>query len=218
MRKGNMTMLTSVFVMALVAAGIGMGTMAYFSDVEMSTGNTFTAGTIDLIMGDPVPIEMEDLKPCETGYIVFYLYNDGHNPMHVWKHIFNVETFENGVIEPELEWYTASGINDKNEIDEVILYDMWIHKSGDLAVLDPDDILLVSEDEGLHIDDVECFYIYLGVLEPDGTEMIVVQSYHMEALTENWAQSDRMTFDVEFYAEQLGGPGPASELPDHGRP
>lgn len=48
MRKGNMTIFASILVIALVAAGVGMGTMAWFSDTETSEGNVFTAGTLDL--------------------------------------------------------------------------------------------------------------------------------------------------------------------------
>lgn len=48
MRKGNVTILASVLAIALVAAGVGMGTMAYFSDVATSTDNVFTAGTYDI--------------------------------------------------------------------------------------------------------------------------------------------------------------------------
>jgi predicted ribosomally synthesized peptide with SipW-like signal peptide len=37
----------------LVAALAGAGTFAYFSDTETSSGNTFTAGTLDLTPDDP---------------------------------------------------------------------------------------------------------------------------------------------------------------------
>ncbi|MDO8636906.1 MAG: TasA family protein, partial [Dehalococcoidia bacterium] len=37
-----------VTVVALAALGVG-GTLAVFSDVETSTGNTFTAGTLNLV-------------------------------------------------------------------------------------------------------------------------------------------------------------------------
>lgn len=40
--------LISLMTMAVVGALIGGGIYAYFSDVETSTGNTFTAGTLDL--------------------------------------------------------------------------------------------------------------------------------------------------------------------------
>ena len=52
MRKGNMTILASILAIALVAAGVGAGTLAWFSDTETSTGNVFTAGTLTL-EGEP---------------------------------------------------------------------------------------------------------------------------------------------------------------------
>lgn len=44
--------LISVIVIGLVAMTAGAGTFAYFSDTETSTGNTFTAGTLDLKIRD----------------------------------------------------------------------------------------------------------------------------------------------------------------------
>lgn len=77
MRKANVTTLASVFVVALVMMGVGMGTMAYFSDTETSTGNTFTSGILSM---DPVnfgPVVLTNLKPGDTDEIVIKLTNDG---------------------------------------------------------------------------------------------------------------------------------------------
>jgi spore coat-associated protein N len=43
--------LVSLMVIALVAGLIGAGISAYFSDEESSTGNTFTAGTLNIELG-----------------------------------------------------------------------------------------------------------------------------------------------------------------------
>ncbi len=43
--------LVSLMAIALVIGLVGAGAFAYFSDVETSTGNTFTAGTLDLTAG-----------------------------------------------------------------------------------------------------------------------------------------------------------------------
>jgi len=213
----------------IATAMLGAGTFAYFSDVETSTGNTFTAGTINMVMngvdpwtGPVVTNELTDLKPCETGLVVITLENDGQNPVDVWKHIFDVDCTENGVNEPEQAWYDANGIiaPGQNWIDTVILYDMWIDKDGNPAEYDPAvDEMIVDESEGLHIDDITCFWIYIGVLGV-GETWTIVQSYHMEADTENWAQSDMMTFSIEFFGQQTtGNPGPPGpELSNHGKP
>lgn len=47
------TVLVSMLVVALIAGLVGAATWAYFSDVETSSDNTFTAGTLDLTPDSP---------------------------------------------------------------------------------------------------------------------------------------------------------------------
>ena len=60
-------------------------------------------------------------------------------------------------------------------------------------------------------DGVASKWINLGTLEP-GECMCVIQSYHLDATVDNWGQSDRVFFDIEFLAQQTEGnpppPGP----------
>jgi hypothetical protein len=60
-------------------------------------------------------------------------------------------------------------------------------------------------------------WIYLGQIPAKGS-MTVKQSYHLSTWQDapeldvtNWAQGDTMKFDIELYAEQVGGVGPAVE-------
>lgn len=55
---------------------IGGGTYAYFSD-EVTTQNTFAAGTIDLSVEPEVVVEVENLKPGDTVTRDFELQNKG---------------------------------------------------------------------------------------------------------------------------------------------
>ncbi len=48
----KMPIITSVIVIALIAVGLGMGTMAYFSDDPQATGNAFTAGDLNVKLWD----------------------------------------------------------------------------------------------------------------------------------------------------------------------
>ena len=69
-------------------------------------------------------------------------------------------------------------------------------------------------------DGVESHWMYLGVLEP-GESMLVIQSYHLDATVDNWGQSDQVTFDMDFVAQQIEGavpPPPEPVLSGHGRP
>jgi len=92
----NKKILLSVMVITLACALIGGGIYAVFSDVETSTGNTFTAGTLNLIPstsgtgpggkytvtegGDGVngKVVFTTLAPGDSGSITWTLQNDGN--------------------------------------------------------------------------------------------------------------------------------------------
>ena len=74
--------LISLMAIALVIGLVGAGTMAYFSDTETSSGNTFTAGTLDLNVGGENPNLSPDftfgpLAPGDSGTITYTLNNVG---------------------------------------------------------------------------------------------------------------------------------------------
>jgi len=77
MKKGNVTILASILAIALVAAGVGAGTMAYFSDTEKSIGNTFTSGILDMEKVSFAHVAFDNWKPGDTGDIVIELKNTG---------------------------------------------------------------------------------------------------------------------------------------------
>ena len=71
--------LAIVGVVGAVAIG---GTIAYFSDTETSTGNTFTAGTLDFNIIDPVAaghqvFDVSNMKPGDTVTKYIVVTNDG---------------------------------------------------------------------------------------------------------------------------------------------
>jgi len=105
-------------VIALAGALIGGGIYAYFSDTETSTGNTFTAGTLNLVPstsgtgpsgkytvtagGDGVngKVVFTKLAPSDSGSITWTLENDGD--LDGTLTIASGVTFdENGSNEPE---------------------------------------------------------------------------------------------------------------------
>jgi len=123
----------------------GAGTMAYFNDKEKSTGNTFTAGNLDLkidwwqkkhqgiagrktdsqgLTNDPRTIfNVTDAKPGDwgCGLISIHLFN---NPAYVWAGCDLMKNAEMGVNEPESK---AEGEDDPKGEDSG---DKW---SGELA-------------------------------------------------------------------------------------
>ncbi|MDI6826781.1 MAG: TasA family protein [Candidatus Aenigmarchaeota archaeon] len=76
----NTRILASLMVIGLVATAMGMGTYAYFYDIETSTGNTFTAGTLDLkVDGKDDPyvfvFSISNAKPGDSGSHTFTTHN-----------------------------------------------------------------------------------------------------------------------------------------------
>ena len=95
----------SMLTVGVVLAAVGGATYSYFSDTETSTGNTFTAGTIDISVGDAPwtsGYTLSDMKPCYTDYIDFTIHNDGTNPANIWKTLKSFVTGEQVALEPIL--------------------------------------------------------------------------------------------------------------------
>jgi len=193
---------------------LGAGTFSYFDDTEVSTGNTFTAGTIDISLDPTDGQQVEtvdghlDLKPCQTGYITITVYNDGQNPCDVWKRIINVENLENGVVEPEQEYYDSHPNAAGKKISNHIHFDLSVN-----------DCPLIVEEDGYYLtgaNGVKGYWMYLGEIQP-GCSIEVTQSFHLDKDVGNWGQSDKVTFDEEFFAQQTVGdplPDPPAPLLD----
>jgi len=83
----NTTILKSLFVVGAVAAAMTGVTLAYFTDTETSTGNTFRAGTIDLKMNGQNPYSgaalkvFDNIRPSQTlDAVTMTFENVGINP------------------------------------------------------------------------------------------------------------------------------------------
>ena len=68
----NKKIIISLSVIGAVAAIAVGGTIAYFSDTETSSGNTFTAGTLNLTVNtndgtNTVVFNVSDVKPGDKG-------------------------------------------------------------------------------------------------------------------------------------------------------
>ncbi|MHA1483370.1 MAG: TasA family protein, partial [Candidatus Heimdallarchaeaceae archaeon] len=139
----NKKIIISLSVIAVVAAVVVGGTIAYFSDTETSTGNTFTAGTIDISVNGENPwsesFTLADMKPCYTDYINFRIENDlsDPNPVNIFKKITVTNEGTGVVSEPECDdqgglwdkstkacdWNTTSA-TDNNDLSSMIWYDL----------------------------------------------------------------------------------------------
>jgi predicted ribosomally synthesized peptide with SipW-like signal peptide len=101
------SILMSLLVIGAVAAIIGGATLAVFNDTETSTGNTLTAGTLDLnVDGQDDPnvatLTVSDMKPCDdTGYHKWVVKNAGTLPGKLSVSFSPIVNDDNNCTEPE---------------------------------------------------------------------------------------------------------------------
>jgi 5-hydroxyisourate hydrolase-like protein (transthyretin family) len=179
--------------LTLMSAFLGAGTYA------CTTGGSFI---IDFSSPDTIKPVISGLNPGETVYIVIKVPNHYGKAANTWIRLKNVVCSENGVVEPEQEWYNLHGA--RNDIDSVITFGLWIDRDGNTASCNTaaGDKWIIEEKTGSHIDDITGKPIPLGTIDP-GRTITVVASFHMDEETGNWAQSDTMTFDIELTREEV---------------
>ena len=136
--------LVSLSIIGVVAALAVGGTIAYFSNTETSTGNTFTAGTIDLQIdyqcGDVCYYPFKDLgagddffdycdlKPGDTGEVTISWHVTSNK---AWGRLTmsNVEDWEYGCTDPEEEYpdSTCGNAGDgEGELSQYLTFTAWV--------------------------------------------------------------------------------------------
>jgi len=217
----NTKILLSIVVIGAVAAMAIGGTVAYFSDTETSTGNTFTAGTIDIAVEGQNPwtqtatLSVRDMKPSQHEYTEYVIHNVGTNPANIWKKIHVTEETEGVLTEPECEAYRGDWVNNQciegtsinNNISSIVRYDMavWVYNvdPGEYPSAQPIWWQVIYTDEmAKMLGTLDNTDVLLGMI-PANWYMKVQQSYHMDADAGNEYQGDGMTFDITLTAEQL---------------
>lgn len=141
----NKKIILSLAIIGVVAAIAIGGTVAYFSDTETSTGNTFTAGSIDLKIdnhsfynGEPSPdtswglddltnhlfFNFTDLKPGDWGEDTVSIHVNDNN---AWACVTfkNLVDHENGCTEPESEVDGTCGEDQPGELSSELNFFFW---------------------------------------------------------------------------------------------
>jgi len=206
--------LLSVIVIGAVSAVAVSGTIAYFSDTETSVGNTISAGVIDISVDEGVTgskwtssysADLADMKPGMTRDITFTVKNTGTNPIVLRKQIGTfVFGYDSTLTLTDCTTHggfwdgTTCRANDTEGtyLPSVITYSMTVGST---------DMIKSSWD--VKMSDVKDLWIPLGPIAA-GDTLTVKQSYHFDEATENWAQGDKLSFNISLYAEQVDGIGP----------
>ncbi|MDP3987989.1 MAG: TasA family protein [Candidatus Levybacteria bacterium] len=216
--------LLSVLTIALVATVAVGATRAYFTDTEQNLGNTFSTGTIDIAVDGENPWSSEnqfnliDMKPSQVDYANFIIQNVGTNPANVWKKVSITNREDNVISEPECieghgvwsdEGCTGGEYTPNNNIDTAIRYDLkvWVYDTDPTENPTAQPVwwqYIYTDDMNKRLNTLDGIDVFLGMV-PAGWWMKVEQSYHMDSDTINWAQGDKLTFDITLTAEQLKG-------------
>jgi predicted ribosomally synthesized peptide with SipW-like signal peptide len=151
----------SVATIALVAAVAIGATTAYFSDTETSTGNTFSAGAIDLKIdnesyynGEPsegtswelsdltdeVFFNFQDLKPGDYGEDTISVHVDS-NDAWACANITLTGAPDNGIVEPESEAGDQTDGDWEGELDDELNFIFWAD-DGDNVLEEREEVLL----------------------------------------------------------------------------
>ncbi|AKB55337.1 MULTISPECIES: TasA family protein [Methanosarcina] len=173
----NKKTLLSILILGVVATVAGAGTWAAFSDTETSNDNTFTAGTLDLVVGGvgtSLPLTVDNVYPLDTGTIgTINVENAGTIDGTLSLKIINIEDDENGVNDPE------SKMGDTDAVGELSSH-LTIYANG-IEVI-PDTAMSIGA---------------LGA----GSNQDIVLTYEVDD-ADNSIQTDKTTFDTEFTLDQ----------------
>jgi len=211
--------LGSVGVLAVVGALVLGATGAFFSDTE--TGNTFTAGAIDLkvdslstyngdsyttttwgqnVLGVDITSErffdFADIKPGDTGLtrVSLHVIN---NDAYVCAAVSNLASNDNGLTEPENAVDSTSGVGE-GELDEEMLWTIWKDTNNN-GIQDGEEIVLAS---GNPVNGMLAVYDSTSSVLAGGQTAYLGVKWELPAASGNETQTDSLTGDISFTVVQ----------------
>ena len=212
MRSG---ILISLLVIGTVAMVAGAGTLAYFSDTETSTGNTFTAGTLNLQVGDADPtdekISISDLKPGDSGNAADWtVTNTGSITGFLSISISSITNNENGLTDPEQE--AGDTTSNEGELGSYLKVSIWLDMdqdgawdSGDIALKSDGSIVTYEESQEKPYDYLNSYggksWGITSMASGDAFDFMVDYEFP-PADNDDTTQSDSAVFDITFSLEQ----------------
>lgn len=193
--------LLSILTIALVSTVAFGATKAWFSDTEASTGNTFTAGTLDLKTNDVDGVSstytLTNMKPgdwANSGQVT--LKNAGSIPGHAWYEITNVRNYENGVIEPEAQAGDATVGVTEGELGGFAKASLQANISPWTRYPVSGSLLPINSASGVRYE----------LEDLDSGETLPLVNYGVwtaGGASDNLAQGDSVVYDIVFHLDQI---------------
>lgn len=194
--------LLSIMVMAMTAVMIAGTTTAYFSDVETSNGNTFTAGKLDLQIdgGDAnvVKFTVGNMKPGDQPTANYRFTNIGTIDGYLDISKVTVKNFENDLTEPEIS--AGDTTPDVGELGSLLNIRLYFDNDKDGYISDGDTMIFDGK-----LDDMPAS-LDTNKLIPAGGSIDIIGNAVIDwwsSSSDNLAQSDTVTLDLEFTLSQI---------------
>ena len=199
--------LISLMTIALVSVLIGGGIYAYFSDTETTTGNSFTAGTLDLQVESEnpwtsTPVTVADMEPGVAATDVdLSCENVGTLTGDLYMKISSVTDTGNTINEPECvaengTWTSPSGPCTGNTPIDNVSTQITLNVSCDGTP--------VSGIDGVTLANAEDVWSgKIADLSENGTATITMSGIFSSSAGNEY-QGDQGTFTIELYLAQDG--------------
>jgi len=176
----NKKILASIIIIGLLGFALGWGTYSYFNDTETSSGNTFSAGTLNLkVDGNDDPLgayfTVSNVKPGNSGSEDMELSNTGTIAGTAYIHFKDV--VDSPGTTPESE-----PTPDNGELSE----NLKIKVSVDATTI-VEDFLSVIESNSYQ----------LGTISGGGSLTVTIE-WSIPSDVGNAIQGDSVTFSIEF--------------------
>ena len=174
-------------------------TTAYFSDTEISSANTFTAGTLDLTVDggdvDIVKFNINNMRPGNQPKGTYTLKNVGTVPGNLSLSSITITNTENNWTEPEQNAGDSSST--LGELSQVVNLRIFLDLNGDGWISTGDPVVFNNKISNLPVS------LDLGKTLMANEEVKVVFLFDWWNTTiDNQAQDDSMVLDLEFTLQQ----------------
>jgi predicted ribosomally synthesized peptide with SipW-like signal peptide len=192
----------SLVLTLLVSAAAYSATMAYFSDNETSTGNTFTAGTLDLNVDggntNVVKFTVSNMRPGNQPKGKFTLANVGSINGYLDLESIAVIGNENTCIEPETEAGDITcGDPNEGELDDVVNVRLFEDNDGDGWIGTGETVFYDGK-----VKDLPANFERNLLINAGSTKYITAIFDWWSTTDDNKAMGDDMTLDITFELAQ----------------
>ena len=197
--------LVSFMTIALVSALIGGGIYAYFSDVETSTGNTFTAGTLDLNLDggniNVVKFTVDDVKPGDSSGGTWTVANVGNMDGYLDLESISVSEDIGTTTDPELADEVPPG-TDTAQLGNYLMVHMFIDANNNGSWDSGETDIFGTNASPAAINTIASSYgLDLSLLANGGTNYITLL-WSVGTTVDNRIQGDSVTLDITFELQQ----------------